>query len=205
MLNEGEEIVLDLRPHWWYIAPAGAALVAALIFGLFVLGATDNQAARIFAGILVLIAIGFFVVRYARWAGTNFVVTSERVISRTGVVAKRGIEIPLDRINTVFFNQRVFERLIGAGDVGIESAGAEGRQTFHDIRKPRHVQQEIYRAKEEEEHRRMEHMGRAVSGGHHAAGPSIPEQIDQLDELRRKGAISAEEFEAKKRDLLDRL
>ena len=202
-------MVLDLRPHWWFIAPAAAALAAALVFGIFVLSATENQAARIFAGIIVLIAVGFFVVRYARWAGTNFVVTSDRVISRTGVVAKRGIEIPLDRINTVFFNQSIFERIIGAGDLGIESAGEGGRQEFTDIRKPNLVQNEIYRQVESLEDRRLRRLGQAAAEAAPAtpAEPqrSIPEQIEMLDQLRRQGAVTDEEFEAKKRELLDRM
>ena len=85
---------------------------------------------------------------YIKWTSENFVVTTERVIHRSGVVAKSGIEIPLDRINTVFFNQSLFERLLGAGDLGVESAGEGGQQTFAAVRKPNLVQQEIYRAME---------------------------------------------------------
>ena len=205
MLNDNEEIVVDLRPHWWYITPAGALLAAAVILGILVLTATGNSALRILAGLIVLAALGLFVVRYVRWAGINFVVTSERVISRTGVIAKKGIEIPLDRINTVFFNQSLFERLIGAGNLGIESAGEGGRQTFEDIRKPRNVQQAIYRAMEADETRRFESMGRAAGGARGEPGDSIPDQIKKLDELRRSGVLTDAEFEAKKRDLLDRL
>lgn len=205
MLNDHEEIVVDLRPHWWYITPAAAVLAAAILLGILILVWTDNQAARVLAGVIVLVALGGFVVRYVRWAGINFVVTTERVISRTGVIAKKGIEIPLDRINTVFFDQSLFERLIGAGNLGIESAGEGGRQTFEDIRKPRNVQQEIYRAMESDENKRLETLGRAASGARADAGDTIPDQIKKLDELRRSGVLSDQEFEAKKRELLDRL
>ena len=205
MLNDGEDIVLDLRPHWWFIAPSAAGLGAALIIGIIVLAAGWADALKLLAGILVLIALSYFVVRYVRWAGINFVVTSERIISRTGVIAKKGVEIPLDRINTVFFNQSVFERLIGAGDLGIESAGEGGRQNFEDIRKPRQIQQAIYRAMEADESRRFGHMGQAVAAGAEARALSIPEQIEQLDELRKRGALTQEEFEAKKAELLGRL
>ncbi|MDH3755166.1 MAG: PH domain-containing protein, partial [Acidimicrobiia bacterium] len=184
MLNQGEELLLDLRPHWWYIAPSAALLGAAAILAVVVLTATDNGPVRVLVGLLLLLALGGFVVRYVRWAGINFVVTSGRVISRTGVIAKKGIEIPLDRINTVFFNQGLFERLIGAGDLGIESAGEGGRQTFEDIRKPREVQQEIYRAMEADERSRFEAMGQAASGARDPQPASIAEEIAQFDELR---------------------
>lgn len=208
LLNQGEEIILDLRPHWWRIAPASGILAVALIFGVFAL-TVGNQVLNALAGIVVLGALGYFVSKYISWISDNFVVTTERVISRSGVFAKSGIEIPLDRINTVFFNQTVFERLLGAGDLGVESAGEAGRQNFYAIRKPNLVQQEVYRAMEALERRDYQRMGeataQAMSAGNVAASASIPQQIEQLDELRRKGAISDAEFEAKKRDLLDRM
>ena len=49
--------------------------------------------------------------------------TTDRCIYREGILSKRGIEIPLERINTVFFHQRLIERLVKAGDLTIESAG----------------------------------------------------------------------------------
>ena len=205
MLNEHEEIVVDLRPHWWFIAPSAAALGASLILAVIVLAATGNDFLRILVAVVVLLALGWFVTRYVRWVGINFVVTSERIISRTGVIAKKGVEIPLDRINTVFFSQTVFERLIGAGDLGIESAGEGGRQNFEDIRKPRHVQQEIYRAMESDESRRFSHMGQAVAAGAESRALSIPEQIERLDDLRKRGALTQEEFDEKKAELLGRL
>ncbi|MCB0997474.1 MAG: PH domain-containing protein [Acidimicrobiales bacterium] len=204
LLNNDEEIVLDLRPHWWYLAPASAALAGTVILGVVVLVADVWDPVKWLVGLLVLAALGYFVQRYVRWAGENFVVTSERVIHRSGVIAKKGIEIPLERINTVFFNQSLFERLLGAGDLGVESAGESGRQNFSNIRKPAGVQQSIYRAMEEVQARDLRKMGEAVAGAR-PASLSIPEQIEQLDELRRRGVLSDAEFEAKKRDLLDRM
>ncbi len=207
LLNEGEEIVLDLRPHWWRIFPASVGLGVAVILGILAI-LYGSDIPQVLAGLLVLVALGYFVQRYIRWVSENFVVTSDRVIHRYGVVAKTGIEIPLDRINTVFFNQSLFERLLGAGDLGVESAGEGGQQTFEAVRKPMLVQQEIYRAMEAGEHRDYQRMGEATASAMSAASrpePSIPEQIEKLDALRRAGTITDEEFEAKKRDLLDRM
>jgi len=157
-------------------------------------------------GLFVLGALAWFGINYVRWTTTNFVVTSERVISRRGIASKHGIEIPLDRINTVFFSQTFFERVIRAGDLGIESAGEGGRQTFTDIRKPNLVQNEIYRQVENLENRKLQRMGEAARGGSAAApADSIPDQISQLDQLRRQGVLTDAEFDAKKKDLLDRM
>jgi len=202
LLTDDEDLVLDLRPHWWFLAPAGSLLLVAVLFGVAALVQSWWRPVEFVIGIFVLGALLWFGLVYLRWTTTNFVVTNERVISRTGVVSKTGIEIPLDRINTVFFNQSIFERLIGAGDLGIESAGEGGRQTFTDIRRPSVVQNEIYRQVEGLENRRLQRLGQAAGG---ARQDSIPEQIEKLDQLRRQGVLSDAEFEAKKRELLDRM
>ncbi len=212
LLTDDEALILDLRPHWWYITPASFYLGLAVLLGLVALGSDWYSWVNFLVGLLLLVALGNFAQRYGRWASTNFVLTNERVVSRMGVVAKKGIEIPLDRINTVFFNQSFFERLLGAGDIGIESAGEGGRQTFSDIRKPNLVQQEIYRQKELFERNRLSDMGRTIAaqvpGQGQApapAGQSVPEQIEHLDRLRKSGALTEEEFQANKAELLRRM
>ena len=85
--------------------------------------------------------------------------TTDRVIYRSGVIAKHGIEIPLQRINTIFFSQRIFERLLGLGDLKIESASETGAQVFEDIRSPDKVQHDIYAQMEANENRGLEKLG----------------------------------------------
>lgn len=205
LLSDDEEIVVDMHPHWWRLLPFGVFLVVAVIGGLAVLVAAGSGAlwlaARIAVAVVVIVALALFGVRYARWTTTEFVVTTERVISRTGVLAKNGIEIPLDRINTVFFEQKPFERLLGSGDLGIESAGEGGRQTFANIRKPNMVQAEIYAQKEGFEERRLRRIG---SMGAAAAPMSVADEIAKLDELRKQGVLTEAEFQAMKMELLNK-
>ena len=208
-LHPNEELILDLKPHWFQLVPSGASLAAAILLGIIVLVNTSNQFISILVGILILGVLVWFGITYAQWTATHFVVSSDRLIHRVGLVSRSGVEIPLDRINTVFTSQSLFERILGAGDLTIESAGAEGRQEFHDIRKPTKVQNEIYVAKEDLENRRYDRIAESARGGAQAAAPhpeaSIPEQIDQLDALRKRGVISDEEFERKKIELLGRM
>jgi uncharacterized membrane protein YdbT with pleckstrin-like domain len=206
LLHDREQLVLDLRPHWWFMAPSTAALVAALAFGLWVwIGGgegTEWDALSILAAVVVLAAVAWFVSRYLSWVSTYFVVTTDRCIYRSGVLAKHGIEIPLERINTVFFHQGVFERLLGLGDLSIESGGETGKQSFSDIRRPSSVQNEIYRQMEENENRKFDRIGRETD---ERRTLSIPEQLEKLDELRQRGVISEQEFTTKKTDLLNRM
>lgn len=198
-LNHNEEIILDLRPHWWFFAKQMLALLASIALGIVVLAFTDNSYLSLAVGVLVLASLIWFGLRYVVWTTTNFVITSDRLIARSGVLSREGIEIPLERVNTVFFRQSFFERLISSGDLVIESAGEMGSQNFTDIRKPLNVQNEIYRQMEGNENRKFDRAGAG------AVAASIPEQIDQLDELRVRGVISDEEFESKKNDLLRRM
>jgi uncharacterized membrane protein YdbT with pleckstrin-like domain len=207
LLNEGEEIALDLRPHWWYFAKhIVSGVILFLLIGLIVYSSEGDvqKWLSIPWGILALLWAVWLGLRYLNWNFTHFVVTSDRVIYRTGVLAKHGVEIPLDRINNINFHQGIWERVIGAGDLEIESAGKDGQSRFSDVWHPDGVQQEIYR--------QMEGYARKRAGWAQGSAPaattpaaSIPEQIDQLAELRDRGVISAAEFEAKKAQLLERM
>ena len=199
LLGAEEEIVEDLRPHWWFLVKPVAALVVAIALGVALLAWNNVEVLDWVGGLVVLAALGFFVYRYLQWVSTNFTVTTDRVIYRSGVLSKSGIEIPLERINTVFFNQSLFERMIRAGDLKIESAGESGQSEFADIRNPTQVQAEIYRQMEDNENRKFDRINRP------AAALSVPEQIEKLDELRQRGVLSQQEFDAKKADLLGRM
>lgn len=205
LLLEGESIALDLRPHWWFfVGPVAAGVpVLALLVGVFQLDG-DWETAGLYGFAVVAVAwAAWLMVRLAHWATTHFVVTSDRLMFRSGVLSKQGRDIPLERVNDIASSQTFFERLIGAGDLLIESAGERGQQTFTDVPRPDAVTQEIYRQMEA-------NAARALSAGARPgptapATPSVPEQIAALADLRDRGVISDAEFQAKKAQLLDRL
>lgn len=218
-LYNDEVVVLDRYPHWWYLAPRGLLLLLASAFGVFALvyefgEDSDLQKPVQYAAVaFVVLALGAFLIRLIGWRSTNFVVTSERCIYRSGVLHKSGIEIPLDRISTVFFSQNLFERLLRAGDLGIESAGENSRQNFHDITNPVEVQNVIYRQMEENENRKYDRIGTearqaaaAAAGAQSFAPPTqvitVAEQLEKLAELHQRGVITTEQFEAQKANLL---
>jgi len=196
LLNDNEDVVLDLHPHWATLVKPVALLVVAVAATVAL--AIVNPYAGYAGGALVLVAALHLLVRWLRWNTTNFVVTTERLIYRAGIVAKRGKEIPLERIADISFRQSIFERIIGAGNLSIESAGAQSRETFGDVPRPSLVQNEIYRQMDAA-------AGRAADRMAGRRELSIPEQIEKLDELRRRGVISQAEFDAKKTQLLDRM
>ena len=200
LLNETEDVVLDLNPHWWFMFKQTVALVFALVLGVIALVVEANGIIRILAGLLIVAALAWWGQRYMAWRTTNFVVTTDRLIYRNGVLSKSGIEIPLDRVNNVLFSQRLFERMLGAGDLVIESAGESGRQSFSDVRKPSAVQNEIYRQIEANENRKFDRIGAAPARTDSA---SVADELAKLDDLRSRGVISETEFAAQKARLLN--
>jgi uncharacterized membrane protein YdbT with pleckstrin-like domain len=206
-----ETIVLNLHPHWWYIAKSAIPLGIGMIVGVWAAVAIDNDPIKIIVALWVIINLGWFLVRFVQWISTHFVLTSDRVMSREGVLSKRGIEIPLERINTVFFEQGIFERMLGLGDLEIESASKDGAQRFEDIRRPSDVQKEIYVQMESNDNRKMDRMGHAAAGGHQQPAPAAPlapsisDQINELAMLRDQGHLTEAEFQAKKAELLSRM
>lgn len=197
LLQDGEEVALDVRPHWRFLFRPTAVL--ALVVAAAVAGVVADlpDAAQLALAAATLGALAWFVGRYLRWASTSFVVTSDRLIHRSGVLAKRGMEIPLERVNTVFSHQSFFERLLRCGDLVIESGGERGQQHFADIPDPAGVQSEVYRQIEGNQAR--------MAAGRTPFALSIPEQLDRLDELRQRGVVTQAEFDAKKAALLERL
>lgn len=195
LLQDGEELILDLRPHWLAIAPPAGVLVIAVALGVGALVVGGN-ALKATSGIVLLVGLLYFALRYMRWATTNFAVTSERIVYRSGLIARRATQMPLEKINTVDFRQGIFERMIGSGDLIIESGSDAGVATFSDVRKPLAVQQEINRQ-----------MDRHEKGGwaQPVMAPNVADQISQLADLRDKGLLSEHEFQMKKAQLLDRL
>ncbi len=198
LLAESEDLVLDLRPHWialvWPLAEI--ALDAA---GVGLILAYMPQAWPTWVRWLV-VAVGAALITFSAvpkivaWATSHFVVTTDRVIHRSGWFAKRSMEIPLENISDVRFSQGVFERMIGAGDLVLESAGEFGQETFTNIRRPEVVQKTIYEMNEANL-RRMQAP---------SVPPSLADELAKLDRLRGEGVISDDEFSAQKARLLDR-
>lgn len=199
LLNAHEDVAVDLHPHWWYYSKPVIALVAGIAGGIFTLNATDvgtTQRTVLTVVSLALLAGSamWLVVRYLKWVTTHFVITTDRLIFRSGILAKRGLEIPLERVNTVHFSQGIVERLVGAGDLIIESGGEDGQQRFTAVRRPAQVQRTIHAQMDANQQRRF-----AVAG---SSGGDIVTQLEKLEGMLQRGTLTADEFRMHKNRLL---
>jgi uncharacterized membrane protein YdbT with pleckstrin-like domain len=198
-LNANETIAVDLHPHWWYFASPVFLLAVSIVLGVMVLAnGADGWAgdtAKVILVVALVVGAVWLGARYLKWMNTHFVITSHRIIYRSGVIAKSGIEIPLERVNNVNFGQSVFERLVGAGDLLIESGGEDGQSRFSDIKHPDQVQRMI--------HSQVEAVMQRRSGGG-AAQPAanVADQLERLEGMLQRGTLTPEEFDLQKRKLL---
>lgn len=194
LLSPGEEIRSQFRPHWSRIAKEGVLSVLVLV--LIILIAIQGLS---WGGwvILGLIVAWFIVViaQFIRWWTSLHVITSERLIHRAGLISKQGKEIPLEVINDVAFKQTAIERILGTGDLVIESAGTHGQSLYSDIPDPERVQSLIYEVREE---RQM----KLESGGGMIGAESAASQLATLSRLHDEGKLTDSEFESEKRKLL---
>jgi uncharacterized membrane protein YdbT with pleckstrin-like domain len=202
LLTEGEEIVTEFRPHWrllaipllWFIL--GLVLIV-LIFQEWAW--PDNTTADVVTGVIIGIAMVYLVVRpVVKWAFTQYVLTNERLITRSGMIARTGIEIPLENITNVVFNQGILERVLKAGDLLIESAGESGQSRFQDIPRPDDFQSLLYRVREQ----RTRELATEDS---YAVPADATERLERLARLHKEGVITDEEFAEKRQTLLDEI
>lgn len=160
LLATDEQVVEHLHPHWitlvpatlWFILICAAAGVGAYF-------APDHGTNRtvvliVITAVAVVLFLWLTAAPWIRWRTTHFVLTTHRVLIRRGVFTHSGRDIALQRINDVAFTQSLWDRMVGAGTLVIESAGEHGQEALKNIPHSDQVQQTLNRLIEEDDLRR---------------------------------------------------
>ncbi len=174
------------------------AAIAAIVLAYQVIPPEDGTVDLATSGVILLALVVLAVAPVFKWWFTIYVLTTERLITRTGVIARSGIELPLQSINNVIFTQNVLERLLQSGDLLIESAGESGQSRFSDIPHPEEFQSLLYRTREEQ-------ARKTATEESTIAADIIRDPTEQLERARRlhkDGALTDEEYETMKRSIL---
>jgi uncharacterized membrane protein YdbT with pleckstrin-like domain len=158
LLDEGEDVVLQLHPHWRaLVLPVLAIPVFAGLAGFLaslVDGSHAGQLRLVILAVAVLVLVVVSLRPWLRWVTTRYVVTSRRVMIRTGLLARAGRDVPLARITDVSFSHTALERLFGSGTLVVESAGERGEIALTDVPKVEQVQRTLYGLVEDDDARR---------------------------------------------------
>jgi len=166
-LADGERPVLILHPHW-KVMIAPYALTIVVVAALLVAEALipPNRDAGIerlaIAAVAIVAAMLWLLVPLLRWRTTVYELTTRRLRTRKGIVARQGRDIPLSRITDVSFSKGLLDRILGSGRLVVESAGEHGEVTLTEIPHVERVQGVLFQLVEDERQRvGREDRGRA--------------------------------------------
>jgi uncharacterized membrane protein YdbT with pleckstrin-like domain len=181
LLSDGERVILHKHSHWKMLLFPYIVLILTLAVGGFLAYLARDldwkMVAWIGLGVIGLVlVVWFFLIPFVRWRTTHFIVTTDRVMAREGVINRTGIDIPLGRINSVRFEHGLIDRIFGCGTLIIESASQEPLE-FDDIPKVEKVHTLIYREVNDNPH--DDFAGPGAQGGFQQTQPYPPQQGGQ--------------------------
>ena len=200
LLGKNEEIVFLTRQHWYVLLRTGVInlLIALIVGALALIAQIFLPVVGLVVLVLWLLPIVWFVHDYLIWLNEEYLITNRRVIRVGGVLNKSVTDSSLEKVNDVKMEQTFIGRIFGFGDVEILTASEIGANLFHNIQNPVKFKTEMLNQKEN------------LGFGEEAHPPvdvtrDIPELIAALDQLRKQGALTEEEFQKKKADLLAKM
>ncbi|MDQ1598915.1 MAG: hypothetical protein QOD68_389 [Actinomycetota bacterium] len=160
LLADDEDVVMALRPHWKeMVGPVLVLLVTCPVATYLATIVPDGSAQKwlrlAIVVVAALIVLRFVVWPFLKWLTTSYIVTDRRIITRVGVVARTGRDMPISRVNDVTFSHSgLLERVLGCGTLVVESAGERGQLVLRDVPHVEEVQRDVYKLAEADEERR---------------------------------------------------
>jgi hypothetical protein len=230
LLAEGEEIVLRTRQHplaTLVDARVAWALFLASLVLLFLSRSLDQQPLRdivgwITLGSLVLSLLWLGKV-YWSWYSQDYLITNRRVVKVEGIINKRAADSSLEKINDAVLTQDLVGRMFNYGDLDILTAADVAVDQYRMLNRAPEFKRQMLNQKHDLEGEFSRPMpSPPIRAGAPVAAPAAPptpaapteremsadevtRALGGLADLRDRGAISPEEYEAKKAQLLARL
>ncbi|WP_300403836.1 PH domain-containing protein [Nocardioides sp.] len=134
LLNPGEKIVVSTRTHPKALILPILTLVVLLAAGVAFSVFVDNGTARLVAWLLVLVLVLWRVLwPLLDWMTSSYTITDRRLITRNGIITRRGHDIPLGRISDVAYELDLIDRVLGCGTLVISDASTHGQVLIYDI------------------------------------------------------------------------
>jgi len=201
-LKKDEKILIIIRQHWLRLV---LPIFAWLLLSVLLIWWLNNLTAYI----IILVAALYPLFEYINWRHNLWSVTNLRVIDETGFFTRYSKESPLDKINNVEYDQSLWGRLFGYGNVDIQTAAELGETKYNLIHHPKLLKDTITQA--QEEYKKMQisnqatQLAEAIARTNTGAKPSqqmIADELHKLFELLQKGAITQDEYLAQKNRLM---
>ena len=204
-LKKDEKLLLITRQHWIKLALPVCAWLLLVILLLILKWFIFST-----GFLIVLIAAIYPAYEYINWKYNLWAVTNIRVVDESGFFSRHSKESPLDKINNVEYAQSIWGRMLGYGDVDIQTAAEMGETTYNLIHAPKLLKDTITHAQEEYKKMQIgnqasqlaEAIARTNPGTAAASTQMIADELHKLFDLLQKGAITNEEYIAQKNKLM---
>ncbi|HEY2737830.1 MAG TPA: PH domain-containing protein [Thermoanaerobaculia bacterium] len=214
-LQPGEQILYRAQTTRISLAPRIALTALAALGALIAWHASSSHTgmAPLAVALAVIgLVLGIWTLsRLLLLRSNEYIVTNLRLIQQTGLLTKRSMDVRLDKINNVEHRQTIWGRLLGFGDLEIDTASETGRALFPDIGHPLQFKRAILAAVEDYRGRAFRPVVmppppvQAASPASALSAVPPADRIRQLKKLLDEGLISPQEFEAKRRQALDEM
>ena len=144
-LHPGEQVVFEGHPSWrgllsFYLGGVAGAVVIAVVIGLL----TSFFVGLVAGLVLVAAVLGFGLFKRM---STTYLVSSQRLYIRRGMLSKREQQTRIDRVQNVNTEQSLRERMLRVGTVDFDTAGTDDSEfRFVGIASPAEVVTAVDRA-----------------------------------------------------------
>ena len=158
LMARNESIAFATHQHWIVLLRAFIAnlllciLIVAVVVALFVLPPSPNRLPlllRLLPLILLLVPFIRMGLKTIKWWNESYIITNRRVIQTEGIINKHVIDSSLEKVNDVVLNQSVLGRMLGYGDVEIQTAAEDGATIYHKVAKPKQLKETIAHYRDE--------------------------------------------------------
>jgi uncharacterized membrane protein YdbT with pleckstrin-like domain len=202
-LKKDEQLLLIIRQHWIKLVPSFFAWLVLTVALLVWLPTAVGF-------VIILLAAIFPAVEYINWKYNLWGVTNMRVVDESGFFTRYSKESPLDKINNVEYDQPILGRILGYGNVDIQTAAEMGETKYQLIHHPKLLKDTITHAQEEYKKIQIssqaaqlaQAIAKSIPGSSSPSPQMIADELHKLFELLQKGAITQEEYVAQKNKLM---
>jgi membrane protein YdbS with pleckstrin-like domain len=144
LLTDGESVIVDTRTHPKAVLWPAIVLVVTVAAAIYLIQLAGNRYVTWVVAIIALVVLAVWSVKpFLEWLTATYTITTKRLITREGLVSRRGHDIPLLRISDVAYDMGPIDRVLGCGTLVISDASTHGQVKLHDIPDVEQVQHQL--------------------------------------------------------------
>jgi uncharacterized membrane protein YdbT with pleckstrin-like domain len=228
LLGRGEQILYTAKPHIIMLISrtlSGLLLIAILVaagvassrafsshtaveIAGFIVAVDGNLILQIMFGISVLVLLSMFRT-FLRWNTESYVLTDRRILQIRGIFGRTVIDSSLGKVSDVTLRQTILGRMLNFGTIEILTAAEDTNNRMDTINAPLDFKRAMLEAKHHYD-RGYGYLDDAPVSTSTLEQPlqaefELQRTLEQLSSLHDRGILSPEEYETKRRELLNRL